>query len=71
MHYPIINGFVVTVYSSTLVRTNQKSKIKNQIRMVPGSTDSDTEINTTSSENFNGTPEGRYHLPLLDILQWY
>ena len=71
MHCPVINDFAVTVYSSTLVRTNQKSEIRNQIRMVPVSTDSNTEINTTSSENFSGTPEGRYHLPLSDILQWY
>ena len=80
MHCLVINGFAVTVFSSTLVQTNQKSEIISEWsqwvqtliqRSIPPFRKFQCyprgSIPPTSVRNFNGTDRSQYHLPLSDI----
>ena len=54
----------VTIYSSTLVRTNQKSKIRSEwLRWV----ETLIQRSIPRFRKFQWYPRGRYHLPLSDI----
>ena len=82
MHCPVINGFAVTVYSSTLVRMNQKSEIRSEWsqwvqtliqRSIPLPQKISVvppRVDTTYLYQiyFSGTGRSQYHLSLSDIL---